>query len=216
MIKRLLTATLLLWAFTVNAGTFSIESSSTTGAKYLFYYANVTEGDNLELDEIMLMLEEDPMWSGKMFIQGPGGMHETALAIMQTVKEYKIDTIVWHENKCLSACALIWAAGENKVVGENAKIGFHFPYIPLSVSSDNPYQKYLELNGWPETISAIEWSVFDSLATYYDIFGDTIKDWAAFMRGYIETTREKFWYVSKFEMEKIFTNVTFRELPKTE
>jgi len=56
---------------------------------------------------------------------GPGGSVAAALAIGQEVRARGLRTLVPAGASCASACALIWLAGTTRMLGMDARIGFH-------------------------------------------------------------------------------------------
>lgn len=58
-------------------------------------------------------------------LSGPGGSVDAALAIGRLVRAQGLTTAVPAGADCASACALIWMAGQRRLLGRGARIGFH-------------------------------------------------------------------------------------------
>jgi hypothetical protein len=56
---------------------------------------------------------------------GPGGTVVTALKIGSEIRARGWSTLVSEGAKCASACSLIWLAGQTRMLGAGAQIGFH-------------------------------------------------------------------------------------------
>lgn len=64
---------------------------------------------------------------GVLRLESIGGDVGAAVSIGRLVRERRIGTAVV-SGKCLSACAIIWAAGVWRYKGASASIGFHHPW----------------------------------------------------------------------------------------
>lgn len=58
-------------------------------------------------------------------LSGPGGSVDAALAIGRRIRAERLTTVVPRGADCASACALIWMAGQRRLLGPGARIGFH-------------------------------------------------------------------------------------------
>lgn len=58
-------------------------------------------------------------------LSGPGGKVVPALAIGREIRARGLRTLVPAEAVCASACSLIWLAGTPRLLGTDARIGFH-------------------------------------------------------------------------------------------
>ncbi len=63
--------------------------------------------------------------NARIVLAGPGGNVVAALAIGQEIRARNLQTLVPAGAACASACALIWLAGTKRLLGEDARIGFH-------------------------------------------------------------------------------------------
>ena len=63
-----------------------------------------------------------------VYLDSPGGYVQPAIEIGMTIRLKGFETAV--ENaQCVSACALIWLAGEPRMMSNFSSIGFHAPYV---------------------------------------------------------------------------------------
>lgn len=63
---------------------------------------------------------------GVLDLRSEGGDVQAALAIGRLVRAHHIQTSA--RSTCLSACAIIWAAGISRYRGKDAVLGFHHPW----------------------------------------------------------------------------------------
>lgn len=60
-----------------------------------------------------------------VMLSGPGGSVAAALAIGREIQERRLATLVAPDTSCASACSFIWLAGQRRLLGRGARIGFH-------------------------------------------------------------------------------------------
>ena len=63
-----------------------------------------------------------------VYLDSPGGRVSPAIEIGTIIRLKGFETAV-EEGQCSSACALIWLAGEPRVMSNFSSIGFHAPYV---------------------------------------------------------------------------------------
>lgn len=63
-----------------------------------------------------------------VFFDSPGGSVMTAITIGRMIRKNHFVTAVADAATCTSACAFAWLAGIERLIGSNAKIGFHAPH----------------------------------------------------------------------------------------
>lgn len=85
-------------------------------------------------------LEEDSSLK-KVILKSDGGLIFAARALVQTITKYKLDTHI--DDHCFSACTLVFLAGKNRTMHEEAKLGFHaydldteFPIKSLNIAEE--------------------------------------------------------------------------------
>lgn len=109
-------------------------------------------------------------------LDSAGGRIFEAQKIAELVRDKQLNTYV--ENKCLSACTMIFVAGGDRAATPNAKLGFHQPSFP----------------GWDSnTLQA-------SIAYYRNLYITAGVD-AAFVEHALETPADDMWYPSHSEMQ---------------
>jgi len=62
-------------------------------------------------------------------LNSPGGSVQDALAIGQQIRDAKIETVMFQDDICLSACPYILASGTERRVHEQAQVGVHQHYF---------------------------------------------------------------------------------------
>jgi hypothetical protein len=96
--------------------------------------------DQESSDVLMRLLERRSV--AYLSLDSPGGLVDPTLRLGQLAKAKKVATIVEGGKQCFSACALLFLAGEVRILGGFAQqrptldrtqgvVGFHAPYIPL-------------------------------------------------------------------------------------
>ncbi|MBS7811327.1 hypothetical protein [Roseococcus pinisoli] len=60
-----------------------------------------------------------------VFLDSPGGIIQSGVAIGRLIRARGLQTVVPNRSICFSACGLIWLAGEERWLGEGARVGFH-------------------------------------------------------------------------------------------
>lgn len=60
-----------------------------------------------------------------VMLSGPGGSLAAALAIGREIQDRRLGTLVPADASCASACSFIWLAGQRRLLGRGARIGFH-------------------------------------------------------------------------------------------
>ena len=63
-----------------------------------------------------------------VYLDSPGGRVSPAIEIGTIIRLKGFETAV-EDGQCSSACALIWLAGEPRVMSNFSSIGFHAPYV---------------------------------------------------------------------------------------
>jgi hypothetical protein len=64
----------------------------------------------------------------RLSLSSDGGSVITALHIGGYVRDHHLATQVSGQDRCASACAVIWVAGSPRYVGQSAQVGFHAAY----------------------------------------------------------------------------------------
>lgn len=64
-----------------------------------------------------------------VFLQSSGGAIFAGLSMGKTIREKGFVTVVPPAASCISACALAWLGGIERVMAENSRIGFHAAYV---------------------------------------------------------------------------------------
>jgi membrane-bound ClpP family serine protease len=82
-----------------------------------------------------------------VLLNSPGGAIGTAIEIGKIIKQRGFKTAVPDFERCLSACALIWLAGKERLVGGSASIGFHSTR-PALTSFETSYRGNAAVEGY--------------------------------------------------------------------
>jgi hypothetical protein len=63
-----------------------------------------------------------------VFLESGGGSIEAAIEIGRAIRLKGMTTVVAQADRCVSACGLIWLAGERRLLTPGARVGFHATY----------------------------------------------------------------------------------------
>jgi hypothetical protein len=63
-----------------------------------------------------------------VFLESSGGSIEAAIEIGRVIRLKGMTTVVADKDHCVSACGLIWLAGERRLLTQGARVGFHATY----------------------------------------------------------------------------------------
>src|SRR4051794_39838734 len=66
--------------------------------------------------------------NGTVFLEGPGGDVLAATEIGTRIRLRGFQTVVSPDERCASACALVWLGGRNRSMAPTARVGFHAVY----------------------------------------------------------------------------------------
>lgn len=95
-------------------------------------HGKIVRGDNKKLFGVLARYRPQ---NAALFLSSEGGQVREAMTIGYTVRKFGIITVIAKNSKCLSACALIFMAGWDKLNGEpyrvkhpRGKLGLHHPW----------------------------------------------------------------------------------------
>ena len=94
------------------------------GASAIEFRGGLRAGCAAELDRIVSAVPQAKV----LQIESSGGRIAEAREMMRIVRQHKLTT--YTSECCLSAATLVLLAGEERVVADNARIGFHAGYFP--------------------------------------------------------------------------------------
>ena len=89
----------------------------------------VIEGEITEGDSARFRRYADNNPKALIVLAGPGGSLGEALEIGRTIQKGDYGTYILSDFPCASACALIWLAGNHRIVEPNSLVGFHSGYV---------------------------------------------------------------------------------------
>ncbi len=127
-----------------------------------------------------------------VFLDSPGGSINAAIEIGRIIRTKRLRTIVADDNYCVSACGLIWLAGERRLLTPEARVGFHAAYVIEgglrleSVSGNSLVERYMTrldlpwrafafaISAGPDSINWLDQSNSEAFGIALDILSDTI------------------------------------------
>lgn len=136
-------------ALTAQAAEILVETTTDNDATYIVYNGQTEVGDLAKLKEAIVKANNtrgpvDTMlpFTGFILVNGPGGNAAEGAELAEYINSEGLETLAVRE--CHSACALMWMAGKERWITEDAVVGFHFAY-----SSDARFFNNLkETSGW--------------------------------------------------------------------
>ncbi|MCF4165597.1 hypothetical protein L2U69_08085 [Zavarzinia compransoris] len=123
MIRALLLVLLCLVAGPLRAADFTVLESG-RGADAVVVQGSIEAGDQATLDRIM----KRPGGISFVLLDSTGGDLVEALAMGRMIYRGGARTVAGPWAVCASACALIWAAGVERMMSVDAAVGFHTAY----------------------------------------------------------------------------------------
>jgi len=79
---------------------------------------------------------------------GPGGSVRAAVAIGSEIRARGWVTLVPPDSDCASACSLIWLAGNRRLMGDGARIGFHAMSVRKNGALVETHDPDIDLRRW--------------------------------------------------------------------
>jgi hypothetical protein len=93
------------------------------GEDYLALSGRIEGEDGKRFTQLALASE-----ATVVFLESGGGSIEAAIEIGRVIRLKGMTTVVAHDDRCVSACGLIWLAGERRLLTPGARVGFHATY----------------------------------------------------------------------------------------
>ena len=90
------------------------------GGRGILLSGVITPGDDVTFHALAATLDR-----AVVITTGPGGSVSPAWAIGSEIRSRGWSTLVPESAKCASACSMIWLAGQKRLLGADAQIGFH-------------------------------------------------------------------------------------------
>lgn len=144
MIKYVLAAAAVLFNVSANAATFIIQSYNNSDDTYIEMRGATEEGDYDKFMSTLTRALDSHHFDGSIsFKEAPGGSAYEGARIAEVIADRNLNTRVY-DSYCISACSLMWMAGNYRNVFEDGWVGFHFAY-----TQDTAYlEKQKNLYGW--------------------------------------------------------------------
>lgn len=110
--------------------------------------------DYADAQELRKLLRDNPNIKF-LELNSDGGVGPAALEMAVVVKDSGLDTLV--TENCVSACTLIFLAGENRTLARGARLGFHSGSWARDNMKDY-YDEMREANGWLDEFAFASWA----------------------------------------------------------
>ena len=157
-------AGILLAATTAQAATFEVKTFSDSGKSYILMEGDVEEYDLYKLKTAMG--NEVDAYGATLVLNSPGGSAIGMEKLAAFVEERMMDTVVYAGDICYSACAVIWAHGQNKFMQSDAEIGFHVSSMAMTPKSVEWLGQYHSGYGWAGIQQLVQDNYAEALRFY--------------------------------------------------
>jgi hypothetical protein len=109
----------------------------------------ITAGENYYFDTLAAGIDK-----AVVMLESPGGDMLAATRIGQSIRAKGFGTAVADRGLCASACAMIWLAGTARLLGRDARVGFHSSAKNMKRSdiSNTHVRPYVEQLGYPSEL----------------------------------------------------------------
>lgn len=127
VLKQLLAATVLaLMTGTVPAarGADFLNETLDDGTEAIIMVGEIVKGDEDTFRDLSIRFP-----NALVVLESPGGALVPALEIGRLIRLRGYTTVVLAGDTCVSACALVWLAGSERIMAEGADVGFHASYF---------------------------------------------------------------------------------------
>lgn len=133
--KLFLTAALIATSALIGSGKHSLaaEFFILPGTNSLLVLGETEVDDASKISDYVINQGVDTL-----ILKGPGGNLDTAFSISNVVLEHSVNTTVPAGTECASACAIIFSSGNRRTLEDDARLGFHLPFMYLN-SNDEIY-----------------------------------------------------------------------------
>lgn len=99
-------------------------AKSEQGDSYLSISGRIAIEDGKKFTQAALSSD-----AATVFLNSAGGSIDAAIEIGRVIRLKGMSTVVAQDDYCVSACGLIWLAGERRFLTPNARVGFHATYV---------------------------------------------------------------------------------------
>ena len=138
---------LMVLASTSQAAKITVETTKDGMSTYILY---VGKTEVYDLRNLRAKIEEankqsltsEIEFTGAIALAGPGGDANSAAKLADYIKEEDLRTVA--VGPCHSACSLMWLAGRDRTILEDAVVGFHYAYTQDS----RGLERQKDLFGW--------------------------------------------------------------------
>ena len=186
----------------VESATFTVKEAETYS--YIVMDGNTVEGDanRLRIAYNQAIKKEIP-FSSNLVLNGKGGSILAMREVIKLIKSFQLNTMVTSVDECYSACATMWASGENIVLFDGGIVGFHFGYQPIEALKH--IQDEWGYNGLRQHLVA---AAFQEAA--YDLHVMNLLDPITYLIKLSQTAPWVFWEITIEEAEEIFGATTYK------
>ncbi len=95
------------------------------GQAAIMLKGEIADGDAMKVSRTMGAIRQAGSNVAVLAVDSPGGKVGEGVIIAELVRTQGVSTFIPSNARCASACFMIFAAGRNKVVGDNVAVGIH-------------------------------------------------------------------------------------------
>jgi hypothetical protein len=97
-------------------------NDGTNNCKFILIEGDILRGDGKKFADVVASMANK---TDRIFLNSPGGIFEEGMAIAKLVHQGNFRTVVDNSDRCMSVCAIIWIAGNQRYYYGKSAIGFH-------------------------------------------------------------------------------------------
>ena len=103
----------------------AMQFSTILNGLVLFGEGAVIPGDAQRLRQALIGMPEDEAGMKYLALSSEGGDVAEAYRVAAVIDQVGVVTLIPNNAACVSACSLIWIAGDHRLMGATATLGFH-------------------------------------------------------------------------------------------
>lgn len=197
----------VIWSVITNTTSAYADRWRIAGNVLYFDMGYVGEGlehprglEKTDVHPIQSILFENPSID-TISVTGPGGYSPAADEIIAVILRHGISTTAFGD--CISACANIFLAGENRSLLPGARLGFHRPFI-LKEDEFAYFKANKESKGWHEEFDYVPWIYDVGLTDMLDAFNYMVSRGVSldFISRAYSVDSYSVWFPTNKELEK--------------
>lgn len=146
--RNILFSTLAAAAVTIGIGRSSAaEFTSSTSHDSIFVDGEITAGDDRRLLMLVGKLNAEGHRVERIYLNSEGGEVIAGEDLAAVIYRLQVDTVIHHNETCVSICVLAFAAGKERHAFEDSRVGVHSVWMTRNEQSDEAAPEDLDSLG---------------------------------------------------------------------